>query len=506
MQRSINAWLLWSAGYPLSNHKKRRWVPVYVACVLFLIVYYMALIGRGLTPFYQFIYSRDQDSAMAHLADSFLQGRVDLLVDPDPALYDPAAPDHIYHLQYRTEKNKNFIWDYSYYKNKSHSTPRYYLYFGPGIIILFYIPVKLLFHFYFCEGTVLLIMSSLNLIIFAYLLRFMVKSWFDNVPLYLQALIILTYGCCNFMSYFMERPQIYELAIAAGVLCSLCCLAGIMRGIVEKTWKRYFWFWIAGTSMGAATACRFDDVLLAPALGVTWLYCLFESGFKDWLKTALANGLFLFSSPFLIGLALMWYNYVRFDNPFETGVRYMLNSIQTIDANLFSVYYIPDGIWTYYFKPYQIISRFPYIDYWDYVPQFLYAESKGRSSNAGLLPVFPIVIFGFLWPYYWLKIKEIHTRSQIGVFGMIVSLWQFFVAFALAGFFASTMRYEAEIQMPMLILSTIAVLNRRHVSGKWLWWKTILLSTATLYSLWMGFVFALIGPWNWILFVMTDRK
>ena len=63
----------------------------------------------------------------------------------------------------------------------------------------------------------------------------------------------------------------------------------------------------------------------------------------------------------LIGLGLMLYNALRFDNPFEFGVRYQLAGERQVTRQFFSLRYLWFNFRVYFLEPARWSGRFPFV-------------------------------------------------------------------------------------------------------------------------------------------------
>ncbi len=470
-------------------------VLVYGGILTLLIVYYVLLLGRSFGTWSECFATNNASGPYGDLADAFVHGRADLLIAPDSSLLTTKDLRKIYIPKDRP-KDMNFRWDYSYYKNSHSPTARYYLYFGPGPALLFFCPAVLIANFHPSASLVLLIIGTLQLLVFASLLRALVLYAFNQAPLWLEGVLLAMFGICDLTPAFLERPEIYEVATASGILFSLACVSCLFRALVSSR-HGYFWMSMSGTSMALAMSCRYVDTLLGTVLLLAWIYCVFGREFKDLKFNAIRSALCLFLPACICGLGLMYYNYVRFDNPFETGLKYQVNGIGNYDRIYFALANLPDGIWNYYLLPYQFVPQFPYIDYWYYTPPFLYVE-KPRDFHTGLLASFPICFVGFFWPYYVAKMQDAPARRVVGLFGWLVSIWAAIIMLCLSAYFVIAFRHEAELLWPMLLLFTLTLLARRHALGPFKTWELGVLSLLISYSCLIGFIYGLIGPWHWI--------
>ncbi|NJN80220.1 MAG: hypothetical protein HC797_06995 [Anaerolineales bacterium] len=81
--------------------------------------------------------------------------------------------------------------------------------------------------------------------------------------------------------------------------------------------------------------------------------------FKEMIKPVAS-----FLTPLLVGALLLgYYNYARFESPFEFGLRYQI-TIYNLNRDMhltFQPDYFPLNMYAYGFQPFEFISKFPFI-------------------------------------------------------------------------------------------------------------------------------------------------
>lgn len=325
------------------------------------------------------------------LADAFSKSR--LYVDQSPgALLNAQDPYSIITRPVFSDE----LWDLSLYKGKL------YLYWGP-VPALLITPLQMLIKkkitdiflvYFFFTG--LLIFNSLIIL----------KLWrkfFQNVPAWNVFVCIPLIGFILPILWSVNIPDVYEAAIGAGQFFLIGGLYFILlafeHGSIDK-WKLVLAgvFWAC--SVGSRAINSLSVIFLA-AFVVIWIIKNLPRPI-NWMK-ALQEIVPLFI-PLVIGAVVIgWYNWARFDSPFEFGLRYQI-TIFNLNEQMGLVfkpdYFLPN-LYGYIFQPFEFISRFPFIqpikgsgilNKFNIVPPHLFAA--GRVT--GLLFYAPFLLMSLL--------------------------------------------------------------------------------------------------------------
>jgi hypothetical protein len=236
------------------------------------------------------------------LTDAFLAGKTSLLVEPDPrllALRDPYDPNlnGLYRLH-----------DASLYKGK------YFLYFGPTPVLTLFLPFKVLtgFHLPTRAAVALFCIGGYACACALFFLLAYREKWL--CPTWLGATAVLSLGTSSFVFFLLIRPSFYEVAISAGY----CFVTGGFLLLAHSVGPAIPWtpgLFLAGLGFGLAAGCRPNFSLVAVIVAILLSFRIY----RHW------RGILLFVFPIAVcGLLLAWYNYQRFQSPFEFGMRYVL--------------------------------------------------------------------------------------------------------------------------------------------------------------------------------------
>jgi hypothetical protein len=254
-------------------------------------------------PGHPFQWGYDLGGYYNYLARGFLRGHLYTALDPDPkllALPDPYAENVGDSLK---------VWDMALYRG------HYYLYHGVAPAVLLFTPWRIVTGHDVPEnfGVALFCLAGF-LLSGATLFRVLPLAGAE-LPAPLLALVLLALAFCQGVPLLLSRVWVYEVAIA----CGYCCLSGgvfFLTGALGSL-RPAAWLAASGLMFGLSIACR-------PHFGLAAIIATGALAAWGWRKRRLRLIL-----PFLVpltaaGLALAAYNYARFGNPFEFGVRYLM--------------------------------------------------------------------------------------------------------------------------------------------------------------------------------------
>lgn len=284
-------------------------------------------------------------------ADAFAKGQLHVDIEPGATLLgleDPYDPD-------ANRDIDDEIWDMSLYKGKL------YLYWGP-VPALVLLPVQFIFHkslqdiylvYFFFSG--LLIVNSLLIL----------KLWqrlFADIPSRHVVASIFTAGLILPVLWSLNIPDVYEAALGAGQFFLMGGIYFAVLAFGDTLRNRYLF--LAGVFWACAVGSRAMNVLpllIILPLIIFWVYRV-SPGPINWKK--ITGHLFALGLPLALGaVSIGWYNWVRFDSPFEFGFRYQITIHNLIkdSALVFQPDYFLPNLYAYVFQPFERISKFPFI-------------------------------------------------------------------------------------------------------------------------------------------------
>jgi hypothetical protein len=427
-----------------------RWMTLAIVLLGIEFVYvFIVSAGRYVDwPTYNFNYDMQ--------AEGFRKGHLYLAVEPPPELIAKENP---------LDPANAALWfaDLSLYKGK------YYMYWGPlpALALAAYkglmkvqqpvgdqYPVFILYSVYLLAG--------------ALLIERMARRLFPGLPLYLVVMAILVFAFANPTPYMIATPGIYQAAIAgsqAFLLVGLIFAFDTLMGGREYLIVRLIG---AGVAWTLAIACRVGAG--PPAAFLVLLTALVprpHPGNRWW---AVLRNLLCLGTPMAAGVfGLLYYNRARFDEWFEFGTNWMLNTVHIRS----SLKYVVPNLYSYFLRPPVEDCRFPFLtSAWDmdaskaFPPTFLLPEGYWIQE--------PVVGMFRVAPWTWLlPVAAIYVvRAALPRFGAAAlpsvdavkgsRLWcalSFCVlasvtALPIIGVFGATMRYLADIAAGLLLFTT----------------------------------------------------
>src|SRR5262249_18052412 len=133
----------------------------------------------------------------------------------------------------------------------------------------------------------------------------------------LLTLLLLALAVCQGVPFLLNRIWVYEVAIAFGYFCLSGAVFFLSRAIESR--RAPAWLAASGLMFGLAIGCR-PHPGLAPGVATAAVALYF-------VRKQRTGALLAFLAPLVaVGLAIATYNYQRFGNPFDFGVRYVLGN------------------------------------------------------------------------------------------------------------------------------------------------------------------------------------
>jgi len=194
------------------------------------------------------------------------------------------------------------------------------------------------------------------------LLYILWDRYFSGQPGFLLPLAALVIGFSNPSFWMLGRPGVYETAIASG---QFFMMLGLLLAFIALTTVRQMSTMLLLILSGASLACAVGSrALLAPAVIFIGLVSIWQitkqyPGFSRFPVAVLSFGV-----PLLVGAGLLLgYNFARFNDPFEIGLRYQLTgpAMENYDAVTSVKYFIPN-LYNYMMRPPLLEGDFPYVN------------------------------------------------------------------------------------------------------------------------------------------------
>ena len=365
------------------------------------------------------------------LAESFYNGRIDLPFDDDEELSKLSNP---YNPEERISSGVVYHHDSAYYNNK------YYMYFGVVPVVLVFLPYRAITgHALTTYHATQLFVALAILGIFA-LFYFLSRKFFKKLPTSILILLSIALSILSIHGCIAE-PALYCTAISSGLALSIWSIFFFVYAVygVKKENSQIILATI-GSILGALVfGCR-PTIALANIIVIPLLVIFLK---QHKITPKLIGKLFIAALPYLlIGSALMYYNYIRFDSPFQFGQTYQLTVVDqhdygfTINANMLTRFF--NESLGNLFAVGSLDTVFPYLSY------------------GGVFFNFPILLFCFL-------IFSSNVRKQLAknkLIPLIIGIFTSILVIILLGIMWTPFpveRYHQDIYYLIGILSFIFV-------------------------------------------------
>jgi|GEM_PF-1339338 len=283
------------------------------------------------------------------LADSFLAGSLSLLEQPSPALLALADPyDPAQNGPYR-------LHDLTLYKGK------YYLYHGVSPALLLFAPAKALLGVDVSQSHAVWLFLCGGLIAATWALGILLRHSQPASPRWLTLAGIAALGLGNAGPFLLVRPDFYEVAISCGYFLSMTFLALALSSVLMPTVHAGRWLAVASLCAGLAVGSRPTYIVLGPILlAAAWWHARAQE--HPPMSARFLRTIAGIIAPYAICiLAILFFNYLRFDNPLEFGQRFQLQAMHPRTYIYFRLDTYPERLWRFLFTPGIVDQNFPWV-------------------------------------------------------------------------------------------------------------------------------------------------
>jgi tetratricopeptide (TPR) repeat protein len=345
------------------------------------------------------------------------------LADP----YDPAV-----HSPYP-------VLDMSYYKGKL------YLYYGVTPAVLVFWPYVTSTGHYLLQKDAVVIFCLVGFLASAGLLWALWRRYFAEVHIAVVAAGTLTLGLATFTPSLVARSDVWEVAISCGHALTMLALAAIWKALHESE-RRCRWLVAASLAYGLAVGAR-PSLLFGAVI-------LLVPVFQPWReRRMLLASLLAATVPItLIGLGLMLYNALRFDNPFEFGWHYVLAGPR---RQLVNIRYLWFNFRTYFLRLARWSGRFPFVH--PIAVQCLPAGYE-TAETYGVLTSIPIAWLALAVPMGW-RGRSGQAWSVLRRFVIAAALLFGMCALPLGLYATATVRFEVDFLPALVLLALVGILS-----------------------------------------------
>lgn len=375
------------------------------------------------------------------LTDAIRNKRLYVGEETNPEVLNMNNPyDTVERYKIAAQKGVSFNWDHSFYKGK------YYVYFGIGPVLLFYLPFNLLTNTNVSNMFVSIILIALSIFSITYLLYMICKKWFKDTKLLTFLMCdIFVISSCGIL-YVAKRPDFYNIPIITSLFFVTLGLGiFISASTNKKLFKTKLAF--ASSCMAFVALCR-PQFLIATFLIIPLYY---EYFFKKFDKQKLKELLCIIIPYVVFAILTCAYNYARFGNILDFGVNYNLTTNDMTHRG-FSFARIPLGIFYYLFMPARLMFVFPYIDQIpminNYFGRTIYEITFGGFFSTHILSIICLFI---------VKFKKYFKDNKLYIFSILSIIFMLIVVIADTEMAGILPRYFMDFSYLVLIPTVIII-------------------------------------------------
>lgn len=304
------------------------------------------------------------------LAEALSGGKVHLLKEPPAELINMSNP-YSYQARIQNGTQDEIMYDVAYYDG------HYYVYFGIGPILLFYLPYFWITGQHIKTHVVVFIIGCMIAAGWLMLLYEIIKKYFRELPLavYIECSMLFTAGCG--LTYVISRPDFYAVPIMMALACSLFGIAFWLKSIDDSIINPAY-ICIGSFFMAFVAACRPQFLLGSFLACIVFFTAIFKKRILFSKNSILASILAL--APYVIVAAgVMHYNMIRFGSVFDFGANYNLtfNDMTYRGFRIDRLLYSTVG---FMFMPAKVTNSFPYFLPGEYITTY-----QGISTDEQLL-------------------------------------------------------------------------------------------------------------------------
>jgi len=248
------------------------------------------------------------------LADAFLDGRLDLdYGDIGEQLLELQNP---YDPTERDASGIDYPWDHAFYKG------HFYMYFGVVPVLLLFVPFKVL------TGLTLTTYHATQLFIAAFfcamflLSQLLARRYYPQMSFGSWLLLTVTVSLSGVWNCLC-CPALYNTAVSSALCMMAWSLYFYVKAVLdtEEPFKALRLAFVGAVFGALAFGCR-PPIALGNLAAIPLLVTFLKKHRLNWrLWLRLVRTLLPYA---VVGVGLMWYNYARFENPFEFGQAYQL--------------------------------------------------------------------------------------------------------------------------------------------------------------------------------------
>ena len=439
----------------LSNSRGQFCMTALVAALEILMIFLII----SSSSHYLNIISRHQ-AQYQELVHSFLNGHLYLEEEVPQFLLDMENP---YDYALRYSHGKYFYWDSALYNG------HYYVYFGVVPCLLTYLPYNLITGKDLPNDIALFMFAILFIIGCFVLVKQVIKRYFPNMSISYISYLIISLLIINGsgLLFMASYADMYSVPIMAALGFTVCGLSLWLSALNIKK-MRAIKLALGSLCMALVAGCR-PNLLLFSALAIPFFIGEIILAYKEkriFKKTSVKNAL-AFALPYIVVAAgIMWYNYSRFDSPFDFGANYNLTTNDMTSRGFVWDRMLP-AAYSYLFQLPKMTATFPFIRFADFDSSYMGVTIR-ESTYGGIFAYSPLLLLIFVIPFIKKVLKKDKVYAPIlilAAIGIITPLLDAQFAGILQRYFAdfSLMLYMSAALILLAIINNIRGDKHRYV-------------------------------------------
>ena len=366
------------------------------------------------------------------IVDAFADGRTTMDIEMNEIL---AGLENPYDGSQREAAQVGaYPWDHLYFDGA------YYSYYGIGPVLTLFLPYYLLTGYYFPSVWAVWLFGFLGIVFLTKFYLCFIDKFFRSTRSSLIVLGLVLIQLSSGIWFCFNCPNFYEIAQTSGFVCTTAGAFFMISSNVIGEGKIKNWrLALSAVFLSLAVLCR-PTLAVYCVAALLFIYAGFRKKMElyshaDGSKMKQYAPYFVSALlPFIIiGSIQMFYNYVRFGNPFDFGIQYSL-TINDFTSTEFHTHLSAIGFFNYLLVIPKFSKNFPFLipgDVQTFDPQGYYFIAT--ASALGLLwKVLPILSYGKSLKAYRItdnKNKKLYTLLIFTVciacpFVVIASIWE----------------------------------------------------------------------------------
>lgn len=376
--------------------------------------------------------------------NSLKQGKVNIDIEQEvmEILNNANNPYDITEVEKQDLKN---CFDIAYYNQKV------YVYYGilPALILL--LPFNLITGEYLPIHVGTFIFLAIGAIFTIKLLKEIIYRYYKKVPFALVVIFSLFILFNNKILGVMARPHVYEFVIAAGYCFVMAGLYMFFKYLRCNKKRQLFGSCLL---MALAVACRPPTLFISIIIFIKLIYDIIQKIKDKKIKETIPVITIAIIPYAIIGILLMLYNYIRFENIFEFGANYQV-SVTDFRRFGMDINRIFIGLTAYFISPVKVIPTFPFVTSENWLPEYngyYFSIAVGGGYFATSLIGIVIVLLP------WLRKKIKKYNKEMSIFIIITIILGLFIAIFESNKCGSLGRYMMDFIWLFNIVAILLVL------------------------------------------------